>query len=235
MPESAFIPGEPGRKLAMTKCTLAICLVLALSAPVAWAGGNEIDKQAKKLDQELKKISLAAADLDGRRVVNRVMAGQLGVSRVQLVRQRRQTGFLYGQLFGAHEVARQSGVTFAQVAQRMNQGHSLLEISQQHSLALKSMVADARKLNKKIDSELDKVAGGEEDEQAQDNSDGYDPSGDSLEADTSSFTPAELAQAKQQAHQRGYAFGRMGMGEGRGMGASRGASAGMKPGLGRRH
>ena len=206
-------------------------LSVLLFVPGLWA--TKVEKEAKKLDKELKKISLVAADLDGRRVVNRVMAKQLGVSRKQLVNERRQTDFVYGQLFGAHEVAREAGIAFSQVAEQMTQGHSLLDISEQHELDLKVVLADAKKLNKGIDKELDRVASGEENEQADDSADGYDPAGDSLSADTAEFTPAQVAQAKEQVHQRGGPFGQGGpFGAGRGVGGEMGGGRGQGSSVG---
>lgn len=215
------------------KLTLGVLSVL-LFVPGLWA--TKVEKEAKKLDKELKKISLIAADLDGRRVVNRVMAKQLGVSRKQLVNERRQTGFVYGQLFGVHEVARDAGMAFSLIAEQMKQGHSLLDISEQRRLDLKGVLADAKKLNKGIDKELDRVASGEENEQADDAADAYDPAGDSLTADTAEFTPAQVAQAKEQVHQRGGPLGQGGpFGTGRGVGGEmsggRGQGGGMSGGV----
>ncbi len=200
-------------------------LVILVIPPVVWA--TKVDKETKKLDKELKKISLTAAVIDGRRVVNRVMSEQLGVSRTQLVKERKQTGFVYGQLFGAHEVARLGGLSFSQVARQMKQGQSLLEVSEQHQADLKEILADARKLNKKIDQELDRVADGDEDEQSEDVADSYDPSDDSLSADAADFSPAEIAQANDQVHNRGSHSGEGGpLGRGQGRSGGMGSIAG---------
>ncbi len=225
MGDARVRPYPPRNEMKRT-LTLAL-LGLLLIAPALWASKTE--KEAKKLDKELRKISLTASDLDGRRVVNRVMAKQLGVSRKQLVKERRETQFLYGQIFGTHEVARLSGRTFDQFAKQMKDQHrSLLEISEQHQVDLKELLADAKKLTKSIDKELDRVASGEEDEQADDSADSYDPSDDSLSADTSGFSPAELAQAKNQVHQPpGLALGRRGA-----SGAGRGVGGGISTGSG---
>lgn len=204
-------------------------LGLLLLAPVLWASKQE--KEAKKLDKELRKISLTAAVLDGRRVVNRLMAEQLGVSRKELVAERRKTGFVYGQLFGAHEVGRLASLKFDQIAAQMKQGHSLLEISEQHEVDLKRIAADAKTLNKKIDRELDRVASGEENEQADDNSDSYDPSDDTLTADTADFTPSEISQANHVVHGRGYGPGGP-FGNSQGQGAGRGVGGGIGSGIG---
>lgn len=207
----------------MPRRALMGLVAVLLFAPLVWASKEE--KQAKKLDKELKKISLTAAVLDGRRVVNRVMAAHLSVSRKQLVEERRQTGFVYGQIFGAHEVARAAGSPFSKVAAEMKQGHSLLAISEQRGVDLKEILADAKTLNKRIDKELDRVASGEENEQADDAADAYDPSDDSMAADTADFSPAEVAQANEQVHHRGGPFG-----EGGPYGLGRGASGGMGAG-----
>ncbi len=179
-------------------CVLVVC-------PLLWA--TKTKKEAERLDKEFKKISLTAAVPDGRRVVNRVMAEQLGVSRRQLVEERKQTRLVYAQIFGAHEVAHLSGSTFGQVAEQMKQGHSLLEISEQHQVDLKEILVDARKLNKNMERELDRVASGEESEQAADTADAYDPSDDSLAVDTADFSAAQIAQAAYQVHNPGLHLG----------------------------
>ncbi len=216
----------------MRKGSLTGLLLLLLLVPPAWA--SKAEKEGKKLDKELRKISLTAADFDGRRVVNRVMANQLGVSREQLVKERRTTDFVYGQIFAAHEVGRLSGLTFDDIAREMiKQRHSLLEISEQRQVDLKEILSDAKKLNKQIDRELDRIASGEENEQANDAADDYDPSDDSLSADTSGFSPGEITQAKNQVHQRGPAFGQGGpYGSGRGVGGEMGTERGIGGGIG---
>ncbi len=216
----------------MTKRLINVLVGLLFIAPALWASKEM--KQAKKLDKELKKISLTAAVPDGRRVVNRVMAHELGVTRQELVKEREKTGFVYGQLFGAHEVGKQAGMNFDQVAEQMKQGHSLLDISQEHDVKLKDILEDAKTLNKHIDKELDRIAVGDEDETAEDSADDYDPSIDSVSADTSTFSPSDIAQANQMVHGRGLGLGNaMGNGQGAGMGAGRGVGAGVGGGMGR--
>lgn len=219
--------------------SLAVGLLSSLLlAPVLWAA--KVEKEAKKLDKELRKVSLTAADIDGRRVVNRVMAKQLGIGRKQLVNERRETGFVYGQLFGAHEVARLAGLTFSEVARQMKQHQSLLAISQQHEADLSQILSGARKLNKEIDKELDRVANGEEDEQDEDAADSYDPADDSITADSAEFSPAERAQAANEVHHRGAPFGQGGpygggLGAGSVEGSGRAPAAGVGGGPGGGH
>jgi len=220
----------------MKKKLLAILSVLLLVvAPMLRAGGQEND--AKKLDKELKKISLTAAVTDGRRVVNRVMAEQLGVSRKQLVQERKQTGLVYGDLFAAHEVARVAKIAFSQVVQEIDEGQGVAEIGEKHHVELKAILTEAKKLNKRIDGELDRIANGDEDEDAQDDADSYDPSEDSVNPDTSDFTPSQIAQANSRVHNRGGQLTQGGPGSGSGSGAATNGApgAGKNPGRGRGH
>ncbi len=216
----------------MTRRLLSVLLSLVFTAPALWASKEM--KEAKKLDKELKKISLTAAVPDGRRVVNRVMAHELGVTRKELVKEREKTGFVYGQLFGAHEVGRQAGMNFDQIAEQMKQGHSLLDISQEHDVNLKDILDSAKTLNKHIERELDRIAAGNEDETAEDSADDYDPSADSVGADTSSFSPSDITQANQMVHGRGLGLGNaMGNGQAAGRGVGAGVGAGVGGGMGR--
>jgi hypothetical protein len=74
------------------------------------------------------------------------------------------------------------------------------------------VLSSAKKLNKKINKELDRAARGEEDEPAEE-ADGYNAAEDTLAVDTVSYSPAQLSQAYQMVHDRGLpAGGSQGMG-----------------------
>ncbi len=210
-----------------------LSVLLCFVVPMLCAGSQEND--AKKLHKELKRISLTAAVMDGRRVVNRVMADQLGVSRKQLVQERKQTGLVYGDLFAAHEVARLAKMAFSQVVQEIDEAQGVAEIGEKHRVELKAILAEAKKLNKKIDGELDRIANGDEDEDAQDDADSYNPSEDSVNPDTSDFTPSQIAQANSRVHNRGGQLTQGASGSGSGSGAATNGSpgAGKNPGRGR--
>ena len=207
----------------MLKRTTIAILMMAICAPSLWAAKQE--KLARKLDKELEKVNFTAAVIDGRRVVNRVMAEHLGVSRKQLVDERRKTGLIYGEIFAAHEVGRLAGVEFDRVVEQIKQGQDLLAVSRQHRVDLKEVLASARKLNKKIDKELDRAARDDENEQAEESADDYDPSDDTLVADTANYTPAQLSQAYQMVHDRGIPVGPQ-------IGGERGAGGGVAGGMG---
>ncbi len=162
------------------------------SSVALFAAGNS-DKEGKKLDEQVKKISLIASDSNGRRVINRCMARQLGVGRNQLVEERRTTQLVYGQIFAAHEIASQTNSSFADVAKEMTAGKSARDIGVEKNADLKKIAKDARKVNSKVDEELSRVAAGEISEVALDQAEGYNPEVDVQAADTSSFNPAELA------------------------------------------
>lgn len=215
----------------MTKRMVYMLVAVIIFAPAVWASKDM--KEAKKLDKELKKVSLVAAVPDGRRVVNRVMAQEFGLSRQELVKERQKTGFAYGQLFGAHEVGQQAGMKFEDVAAAMKQGESLLDISAQHKVDLGEILAHAKTMNKQIGNELDRAAAGGGEESADDGDD-YDPSNDALSADTADFSPSQIAQANQMVHGRGLGMGNaMSPGQGGSMGSGSGMGSGMGGGTGR--
>ena len=180
------------RKLVTALIVLACVASLAAANP---------EKDGKKLDDQLKKISLVASDGDGRRVVNRVMARELGVPRKELVEERKSTQFVYGQIFAVHEIARQTNSSFAEIAKEMTGGKSPLAISLEKNVDLKKILKDAKKFNSRLERELTAVAAGDESEMADDLADGYDPGGDAQLADTAGFTPAEVSQARQYVRQ----------------------------------
>lgn len=156
------------------------------------------DQDAARLQKEVTRTSLVASDQDGRRVVNRVMASQLKVQPQLLASQRRQTGFTYGKIFLAHQLARQSGLSFLQVSNLLRSGFSAYDISQQQSLDLKPALAAARKLNQAIDAglELGIPMNSAEDP-------GYDPAEDFQPADVGSFSAAQLRQVSAAIHHAG--------------------------------
>ncbi len=217
-----------------------VAMFIALTCLATLAGVNpdkdgRFEADGKKLDEQLKKISLLASDMDGRRVVNRVMAKELGVTRKQLVDERQSTQLVYGQIFAVHEIARQTNSSFAEIAKETMGGKSPLAISMEKGVDLKKILKDTKKLNSKLDSELAAVADGDESEVAADRADGYDPGGDDQPADTANLSPAERSQARLYVKQppglaaRALASGRggnAGAGSGRGGGRSAGGRGG---------
>lgn len=161
------------------------------------------EKNALKLEEALFIIGLTAAVTDGRTVVNKVMAEHLGVTRQQLVAERKETTFPYGELFAVHEFARLGNASFKHVAQDIKEGQSLLKVSTEHQADLKKILTSARKLNKAIDRELDRIAKSKENGEAEEIADSYDPTDDFLSADTSGFTAEQLSLASERIYRRG--------------------------------
>ncbi len=155
----------------------------------------EPDKNAAKLEKEIRKVNDVASVIAGRRVVNQVVSDQTGISRKQLVAERRQTGLAYGQLFAVHEIASEGNLKFDDLAAEVKQGHSVPEIAARHEVKAKSVLDETKKLNKEIAKALADDA--DESEDAPDapdaSDDSYDPSSDSEPADTAGMTPQELA------------------------------------------
>ncbi len=179
---------------------LAGLTIAGISPAWAQARAASPDQDAARLEKELTRTSLVASDQDGRRIVNRVMASQLNIQAEQLVKERRQTGFTYGKIFLAHQIARLSGLSFLQVSNLLRSGFSVYDIAQQQSLDLKPAVAAARKLNQAIGAALERDAAVDA---AKDPS--YDPAEDFQPADVGSFSAAELRQVTAAIHHRGAA------------------------------
>ena len=95
-------------------------------------------------------------------------------------------------------------------------------------MELKAILTEAKKLNKRIDGELDHVASRDEDQDADDASDSYDPGQDSVGADTSGLSPLQIAQANDRVHNRRPQAGSGGP-SGTGPGASPGTGSGIGP------
>ena len=146
----------------------------------------------------MTRTSLVASDQDGRRVVNRVMASQLKIQPQQLVKERRQTGFTYGKIFLAHQIARQGGLSFLQVSNLLRSGFSTYGVAQQQSLDLKPALAAARKLNQAISAQLEIGIPMNSVEDP-----GYDPAEDFQPADVGSFSAAQLRQVTAAVHHTG--------------------------------
>ena len=158
------------------------------------------DQDAARLEKEVTRTSLVASDQDGRRVVNRLMASQLKIHPQQLVQERRQTGFTYGKIFLAHQMARLSGLSFLQVSNLLRSGFGAYDIAQQQSLNLKAAVTAARTLNRAVDAELEL---GIPMNSAEDP--GYDPAEDFQPADVGSFSAPQLRQITAAIHHSGRA------------------------------
>jgi uncharacterized membrane protein YgcG len=185
-----------------------------------------------KLNKELKKIDDVASVRDGRRIVNQAMADQFGVKRLQLVAERRESGFNYGQLFIAHEFASEAKLKFEDVAAEMKAGKTLGAIAEIHDVDLKDLVKEAKSFNSEIAKALDEAAGDDSDSapDAPDVSgdDSYDPSSDSEPSDTEGMSPKDLARNNATVHSQGAqhaAANAQGVGLGRG-------SSGSNPGFG---
>ena len=159
-----------------------------------------------KLNKELKKIDDVASVKDGRRVVNQAMADQFGVKRLQLVAERRETGFNYGQLFVAHEFASEAKLEFEAVAAEMKAGKTLAAIAEIHDIDLKDVAKEAKSLNSEISKALDEAADDDSGNtpdapDAGDNS--YDSSSDSEPSDTAGMSPKDLARNNAMVHSQG--------------------------------
>ncbi|HXY09737.1 MAG TPA: hypothetical protein VEI52_17975 [Terriglobales bacterium] len=152
-------------------CLLAFVLVLPGFA----------DDQEKAVN-EIKKISAFSVDSNMRSVVNRTMADMLKAKRLDLVKQRQDMNLSYGNLFLARELEA-GGLKMEQIAQELKAGKSMLDIANGHA-NWKQIDSDAKKLNHKIDDNVEKYLQNPKKAQAQDESDDYDAKADKVAADS---------------------------------------------------
>jgi hypothetical protein len=150
------------------------------------------DDQEKAIN-EIKKISAFAVDSNMRSVVNRTMADMLKAKRLDLVKQRQEMNLNYGNLFLAHELTT-GGLTMEQIAAELKAGKSILDIANGHA-NWKQIDSEAKKLNHKIDDNVEKYLQNPKKGQGQDEADDYDATADKVAAD-SDISKDEYADAQ---------------------------------------
>jgi len=150
------------------------------------------DDQEKAIN-EIKKISAFAVDSNMRSVVNRTMADMLKAKRLDLVKQRQEMNLNYGNLFLAHELTT-GGLSMEQIAAELKAGKSILDIANGHA-NWKQIDSEAKKLNHKIDDNVEKYLQNPKKGQGQDEADDYDATADKVAAD-SDISKDEYADAQ---------------------------------------
>jgi hypothetical protein len=151
----------------------------------------------QKAEKQVNRISAMAADLTGRRAVNLAMSQQLSVARKDLVSQRREGDVSYGTLFLFRQVA-PTDETFKQMVDQLKAGKLPFEIAEASHADWKAIGNAAKKLNSKIEDNLYKYFvnnNSEIPDKSQNAADQYDPSFDSVMADTQ-VSQQDLAEAQ---------------------------------------
>lgn len=135
-----------------------------------------------KAEKQLNRMTAMASDPTGRRVVGITMSDLLNVKRSELVKQRREMNLNYGYLFLARKIMA-GGMTPQELAGEIKSGKTMLEIANERHGDWKVILADARKLNAKIDRHLYEHFVDPRDDRQRDLDDGYNLMTDMAKAD----------------------------------------------------
>jgi ribosome-binding protein aMBF1 (putative translation factor) len=156
-----------------------ICLVMAIGILAAWPA---LANDQSKAEKQLNRITAMSADPTGRRVVSITISDMLKVKRPELVKQRLQMNLNYGYLFLAHKIMA-GGMAAKDLASEIRSGKSLIEIANARDGDWKEILAEAKKLNAKIDRHLYEHFIDARDDRQRDNDDQYNLMADIVKAD----------------------------------------------------
>jgi len=160
---------------------------------VALATAAFADDQ-EKAGKEIKKITSISVDSNMRSVVNRTMAEMLNVKRLDLVKERQDMNLNYGGLFLAHQLAA-GGAKLEDIAAQLKSGKKIFDIANDDHANWKQINSEAKKLNKKIDDNIEKYFRDSKKQAALDQADNYDAKVDKVAAD-SDISKDEYAEAQ---------------------------------------
>src|ERR1700691_3744870 len=168
--------------------SLFLCATALTLAVTAFADDQE------KTTKEIKKITSISVDSNMRAIVKRTMADTLKAKRLDLVKERQDTNLTYGDLFLAQQLAA-SGVKMEDIAAQLKSGKTVLDIANANHANWKQINSDAKKLNKKIDDNIEKYFSDTKRQTALNMADDYDAKADKVPAD-SNITKDEYAEAQ---------------------------------------
>jgi len=171
---------------------ITACFFLGLFT-LAIALQAQADDQ-EKATKEISKISSISVDSNMRSVVNRTMADMLKVPRLDLVKQRQDSNLNYGGLFLAHQLMA-SGAKMEDISTQLKAGKSIFDVANDDHANWKQINSDAKKLNKKIDDNIEKYFADSKKEMKLNQADNYDVNADKVAAD-SNISKDEYADAQ---------------------------------------
>src|SRR5271166_629399 len=166
---------------------LVVVFAFALALP---AFGDDQEKAQK----EIKKISAITADASMRALVNRTEADMLNAKRLDLVKERQTLNVNYGGLFLVHQLTA-GGAKMDDIAAQLKAGKSVFDVANDQHANWKQIGNDAKKLNKKIDDNIEKYFQNTKKETEKNNADDYVVQDDHTAAD-SDVSKSELADAQ---------------------------------------
>ena len=172
--------------------TVVTCLSL-LVFTVALTLAAFADDQ-EKATKEIKRITSISVDSNMRSVVNRSMADMLKARRLDLVKERQNLNVNYGGLFLVHQLTA-GGAKMDDIAAQLKAGKKILDIANDDHANWKEINSEAKKLNKKIDDNIEKYFMDSKKLAALDQTDEYDAKADHVAAD-SDISKDEYADAQ---------------------------------------
>jgi hypothetical protein len=165
--------------------------VLLFTVALAMAAFADDQEKATK---EIKRITSISVDSNMRAIVNRTTADMLKANRLDLVKERQNMNLTYGDLFLAQELAA-SGVKMDDIAAQLKSGKTMVDIANANHANWKQINSEAKKLNKKIDDNIEKYFSDTKKQTALNMADDYDAKADKVPADTS-ISKDEYAEAQ---------------------------------------
>jgi hypothetical protein len=147
----------------------------------------------EKATTEIKRITSISVDANMRSIVNRTMADMLKVNRLDLVKQRQELNLNYGALFLAHQLTA-GGAKMEDIAAQLKAGQKISDIANASHANWKQISSEAKKLNKKIDENIEKYFTDTKKQTALNQAD-YDAKADKVPAD-SDISKDEYADAQ---------------------------------------
>jgi hypothetical protein len=162
-------------KTATVRLSVLFCAV----ALVMTAFADDQEKATK----EIKRITSISVDSNMRAVVNRTMADMLKAKQIDLVKQRQDLNLTYGDLFLTQQLAA-SGVKMEDIAAQLKAGKTIFDVANVNRVNWKGINSEAKKLNKKIDDNIEKYFSDTKKQTALNQADGYDAKVDKVPDDT---------------------------------------------------
>src|SRR5580698_5709705 len=175
-------------RIPMKTATIRLFLLFCTVALSIAAFADDQEKATK----EIKKITSISVDSNMRAIVNRTMADMLKAKRLDLVKERQDMNLNYGDLFLAQQLAA-SGVKMDDIAAQLKSGKTMLDNANHANW--KEINSDAKKLNKKIDDNIEKSFTDAKKQAALNMADDYDAKADKVPAD-SNISKDEYAEAQ---------------------------------------
>jgi len=165
-----------------------VVIFALVAAVVALADDQE------KAEKQLRMITAMSRDDTARSMISRAFADVFKIERSRLVAERKSMGVNYGTLFLAHELAA-SGSSMQEIAAQLRTRKTIFEIAGAYHADWKRVVADARKMNNRINDNIYKHFLHAEKDKERDLLEGYNPVADLVRADGDA-TPEEIQKAQ---------------------------------------